>query len=191
MEVTNLNVDAYLFAKEKHKGQKRTGSNKPYFSHCINTADIIIKLFKKNNLVNFDQTFTENIALLHDVLEDTETTFEEIKKFREKIANSVQALTKNKNLSYNEQLKDSLKRISKLSNEVALVKMADRIDNLSSLNPIWNKDRALWYVEQSLLIADMLQTKCPAMSLKLIDSIFCYHSKQQKQFHKKKKNLNF
>lgn len=88
-------------------------------------------------------------------------------------------------------MKDSLKRISKLSNEVALVKMADRIDNLSSLNPIWDKDRALWYVEQSLIIADMLQTKCPAMSLKLIDSIFCYHSKQQKQFHKKKKNLNF
>lgn len=80
MEVTNLNVDAYLFAKEKHKGQKSTGSNKPYFSHCINTADIIIKLFKKNNLVNFDQTFAENIALLHDVLEDTDTTFEEIKK---------------------------------------------------------------------------------------------------------------
>ena len=76
----------YRFAEEAHKGQKRK-SGEPYFSHCAETAEILAEL-------RLD-THTICAGLLHDVLEDTGVTREELQvRFGANIANLVEGVTK-------------------------------------------------------------------------------------------------
>ena len=76
----------YRFAQEAHEGQKRK-SGEPYFSHCAETAEILAEL-------RLD-THTICAGLLHDVLEDTGVTREELQvRFGANIANLVEGVTK-------------------------------------------------------------------------------------------------
>lgn len=82
----------------------------PYGVHLSNVAmEIMIASF---NTDNFDLNFAVQLALLHDVLEDTSTKFEELKNvFGKDIAKGVLTLTKNENLPKEEKMQDALKRI--------------------------------------------------------------------------------
>ncbi len=76
----------YRFAQDAHKGQKRK-SGEPYFSHCVETAEILAELHL--------DTHTICAGLLHDVLEDTGITREELQvRFGANIANLVEGVTK-------------------------------------------------------------------------------------------------
>ena len=76
----------YRFAQEAHKGQKRK-SGQPYFTHCVKTAQILAEL-------RLD-THTICAGLMHDVLEDTGITREELQvRFGANIANLVEGVTK-------------------------------------------------------------------------------------------------
>ena len=76
----------YRFAKIAHKGQRRK-SGQPYFSHCFKTAEILAEL-------RLD-TYTICAGLMHDVLEDTGVTREEMQvRFGANIANLVEGVTK-------------------------------------------------------------------------------------------------
>ena len=82
----------------------------PYVVHLSNVAmEIMIASFYTDN---FDLNFAVQLALLHDVLEDTSTKFEELKNvFGKDIAKGVLTLTKNENLPKEEKMQDALKRI--------------------------------------------------------------------------------
>ena len=83
---TGLILRAYNFAKEYHEGQKRL-SGEDYIIHPLNVAYILADL-------NMDDA-TICAALLHDVVEDTEATNEDIKnKFGDEIAEMVEGVTK-------------------------------------------------------------------------------------------------
>ncbi len=76
----------YRFAQEAHKGQKRK-SGEPYFTHCVKTAEILAEL-------RLD-THTICAGLMHDLLEDTGITREELQvRFGANIANLVEGVTK-------------------------------------------------------------------------------------------------
>ena len=76
----------YRFAQEAHKGQKRK-SGEPYFTHCVKTAEILAEL-------RLD-THTICAGLMHDLLEDTRITREELQvRFGANIANLVEGVTK-------------------------------------------------------------------------------------------------
>ena len=76
----------YRFAQEAHEGQKRK-SGAPYFTHCVKTAAILAELHL--------DTHTICAGLMHDVLEDTGITREELKvRFGANIANLVEGVTK-------------------------------------------------------------------------------------------------
>ena len=76
----------YRFAQKAHKGQRRK-SGEPYFTHCLKTAEILAEL-------RLD-THTICAGLMHDVLEDTGITREEMKvRFGANIANLVEGVTK-------------------------------------------------------------------------------------------------
>ncbi|MDE0470059.1 MAG: bifunctional (p)ppGpp synthetase/guanosine-3',5'-bis(diphosphate) 3'-pyrophosphohydrolase [Candidatus Poribacteria bacterium] len=76
----------YRFSQEAHKGQRRK-SGEPYFTHCLKTAEILAEL-------RLD-THTICAGLMHDVLEDTGITREEMKvRFGANIANLVEGVTK-------------------------------------------------------------------------------------------------
>lgn len=119
------------FAKSKHEGQFDKGGVE-YFYHCFEAMKNVEKLTEK------DVLFHKTVALLHDTLEDTDTTYEELcEEFTTAIADHVLLLTKKKGQSYFDYI-DQLKY-----NEVCRnVKKADLLDNmdLTRLNHITIKD---------------------------------------------------
>ena len=127
---TTLIEKAYTFAEKAHEGQKRE-SGEPYFTHVFETA---------KNLARFGMDAVTIVAgLLHDVLEDTQITEEElIKEFGEDIAFLVKGITKLGTLKYrgHERHVESLRKFFiAIANDlrVVIIKFADRLHNLSTL----------------------------------------------------------
>jgi RelA/SpoT family (p)ppGpp synthetase len=122
---------AYVYAMAAHGSQKRA-SGEAYFNHPLEVAAILTDL-------KLDDA-TIAAALLHDVVEDTETTHQEIEeRFGDEIANLVDGLTKIKRLdlvtteaTQAENLRKLLVAISK-DVRVLLVKLADRLHNMRTL----------------------------------------------------------
>jgi len=122
---------AYDFASQAHAGQKRQ-SGEEYILHPIRVANILTDFSLDTNTIV--------AALLHDVLEDTNTSPETIKKeFGKDITNIVQGLTKINKIQYqgSKRYAENLKKmILALSDDarVAFIKLADRLDNLKSID---------------------------------------------------------
>ncbi|MFC5045792.1 HD domain-containing protein [Aquimarina hainanensis] len=166
---------AIKFAGEKHATQKIPGSEANYLVHISNVAMEILMAYSAQKNFNIDLAI--QAAILHDVIEDTDTTYEEVKKnFGGSVADAVLALTKNVSLpDKRDQMKDSLSRINKLSKEVGMVKLADRITNLQSPPPHWKKEKIQAYHEEAKLIADTLTEKNTYLMTRLLERIEAYH----------------
>lgn len=150
--------NAIQFAGEKHAEQKVPGSNANYLAHLANVCMEIMAAYVADD--NFDVNFAIQMALLHDVLEDTHTDFEELKaEFGERVAKGVQALTKNMDLPKTEAMLDSLKRINELEKEVGMVKLADRITNLQAPPSYWRNSKRMAYWQEAGKILDSLEGK--------------------------------
>lgn len=107
---------------------------------------------------HLDLEFAIPVALLHDTIEDTSTTLEELERqFGKDIATGVMALTKNEKLPKEQQIIDSLTRVKQLSKEVWAVKLADRITNLQEPPSGWSSKKRLKYLEDSKLILHALK----------------------------------
>ena len=140
-------IKAYNFSKEKHAGQKRKYSQLDYFTHPKAVARIIEDLTGKDYLVA--------VALLHDVVEDTDTEYLDIvREFGQRIATLVQELTetpeKRKNRTKADYLIDVM---SKMSEDALTVKLADRFHNVRYLQVDCvspeHLDFIKYYVEQT------------------------------------------
>lgn len=168
---------AMKFAGEKHSEQKMPDSSANYLLHIANVAMEVLCAYNFDS--SFDINFAIQVAILHDTLEDTETTFAEIAQlFGQDIAEAVQALTKNESITSKEnRMLDSLNRINSLRKEVGLVKIADRITNLQRPPKHWNKDKVVNYHRESQLIAAALQNKNAFLNERLESKIQVYLSK--------------
>ena len=156
METQTLYQKAIKFAGEKHSKQKVPGTNSNYLLHLSNVAMEI--LIASCNTKNFDLDFAVQVALLHDTIEDTATSFEEIESiYGTKIAEAVLALTKNEDLPKESQMLDSLNRIKNLQAEVWAVKLADRISNLQAPPSYWDSEKKQKYFDQSKIILKELK----------------------------------
>lgn len=121
---------AYLFAQKAHQGQKRK-SGEPYFIHVFETA---------KNLADFGMDIkTITAGLLHDVLEDTNTTEKKLKKeFGDEIVRLVNGVTKLGKLKYRGQERhvESLRKFFMAVIDdirVLIIKLADRLHNAQTL----------------------------------------------------------
>lgn len=132
-ENADLIEKAYFFAKEKHAGQKRD-SGEPYITHPMAVANILIDL-------KMDATIIIT-ALLHDTIEDTKTTYKEIKElFGKEVEMLVKGLTKVGIVKLRgheeEQQKATLRRMLLTMGKdvrVVIIKLADRLHNMRTLN---------------------------------------------------------
>lgn len=158
MDAQTLYQTALKFAAAKHteKEQKIPGTDLPYVVHLSNVAmEVIVASY---NSVNFNLSFALQVALLHDTVEDTSTTFEELEnQFGAEVANAVSALTKNNALPKEQQMQDSLMRIKKLPPEVWAVKLADRITNLQKPPLDWNIAKKMKYKQEARTILNELK----------------------------------
>ncbi|GAA4466609.1 HD domain-containing protein [Nibrella saemangeumensis] len=157
MTVQTAYQKAILFAAAKHQEEEQTlpGTNLPYVVHLSNVAmEILIAGHATGTL---DLPFAIQVALLHDVLEDTATTAGELtSQFSIAVATAVAALTKNNALPKSEKMQDSLNRIRSCSKEVWAVKLADRITNLQEPPSSWSKAKRLDYVAEAHTILSFL-----------------------------------
>ena len=128
--------EAFLLAKTQHKDQKRR-SGEPYIQHPIEVAYICAQL----------QAGPATIAsaLLHDVVEDTDTTIEEIKeRFGEEVAKIVDSLTKIQRMKLSHmtaedfEAEDHRKIFLGMAQDVRviIVKLADRLHNMRTLDSL-------------------------------------------------------
>ncbi len=166
---------AMKFAGEKHSEQKVPGSQANYLLHISNVAMEVLTSYCHEKV--FDIDLAIQLAILHDTIEDTSATYEEIKQeFGNNVAQGVLALTKNKELfSKRESMFDSLDRINKLSKEVGLVKLADRITNLQTPPSYWDSVKIKAYKEEAKLIAEKLQGKNKYLHDRLLKKIEEYN----------------
>lgn len=178
-ELINMTVNmfskfhsAFAFANVKHQGQKIPGSELPYIAHISN---VCFELLLMPDLNKYDKEFLLTVASLHDTLEDTPTSEEEILDlFGLQVLSAVKALSKNYALPKELQIADSLERILKEPVEVQLVKLADRISNLDKPPVTWAKGKIIRYHESSQLIYEKLRNTDEYLSNKLLVKIKNY-----------------
>jgi guanosine-3',5'-bis(diphosphate) 3'-pyrophosphohydrolase len=138
-------INAINFSALKHCTQKRKDKDQTsYIIHPLSVALLMINIGKVRN-----SEFI-SAALLHDTIEDTETTADElILVFGKTVARLVQEVTDDKTLSYDERKIAQIKNASHKSTGAALIKLCDKISNTSDLhdNPPsdWTNDRKLNY----------------------------------------------
>ncbi|WP_119343567.1 RelA/SpoT family protein [Facilibium subflavum] len=129
-----LLADAFLFGADAHETQIRS-SGEPYFTHPVAVACVLAGM----------RLDTETIiaALLHDVIEDTDVTAEEIaKRYGEKTAQLVEGVTKLTQIEFNTKAEQQAENFRKMilamvkDIRVILIKLADRLHNMTTLAPL-------------------------------------------------------
>lgn len=162
---------AWDFATMAHHGQTfggyEEGMRIDYINHIGSVLTEVLWTIDHSNVRN--PLLAIHCAILHDVVEDTEYTYEDIlERFGKEVAEGVQALTKNTGLPTKEdQMKDSLFRIKQQPYEVWIVKMADRITNIYYPPYYWQNDKILSYLKESELIYNELREANPLLAERL------------------------
>lgn len=166
---------AIKFAGLKHANQNMPDSKANYLVHLSNVAMEVLTAYHKEN--SFDVELAVQAALLHDVLEDTDTSFAELKsKFDTQLATTVLALTKDKSLpDKKEQMRNSLIRINSTFKEATIVKLADRITNLQEPPQHWTNEKIKTYQNEASLILEKLKGKNSYLENRLKEKIINYN----------------
>lgn len=124
-------LQALAFAADKHRTQRRKdASASPYINHPIALSNILL------NEGGVEDERVLVAALLHDTLENTETTAQElVRLFGKEIAELVLEVTDDKALPKAERKRLQIKHAPHISRQAKLVKLADKICNLRGVHP--------------------------------------------------------
>lgn len=130
---------AFLFAFDAHKNQRRL-SGEPYITHLLAVAEILAELHMREDVIV--------AGLLHDVVEDTETTTEQLRAaFGDGIAKLVDGVTKIPELKYESKEKQQAENLHKMllsmvnDLRVILIKFADRLHNMRTIGHMTRKQQ--------------------------------------------------
>ena len=154
---------AYEYAKDKHKDQLRR-SGEPYIIHPIQVAYILSTLGLDHSTIC--------AALLHDVIEDTDVTLEDIaKEFSPEIAEMVDGVTKLSKLNYTSEQEQQVENYRKMflsmgkDIRVILIKLADRLHNMRTLKYL-TRDRQIANARETMDLYAPLANRLGMYSLK-------------------------
>jgi guanosine-3',5'-bis(diphosphate) 3'-pyrophosphohydrolase len=168
---TGLLLSALAFAAHKHRDQRRKDADaSPYINHPIALADVLV------NEGGVDEHDVLCGALLHDTVEDTDTTREELEtRFGARIAGIVLEVTDDKTLEKAERKELQVEHAAHISREAKLVKLADKICNLRDVagNPPagWSLERRREYFEWAKRVVDRLRGVHPGLE-KVFDTAY-------------------
>jgi (p)ppGpp synthase/HD superfamily hydrolase len=169
---------AWEFATLRHLGQtyggRREGEHIPYINHLASVATEV--LWAIGAEPGWDADFAIQCALLHDVIEDTGTSFDTVaSEFGIRVAQGVAALTKDSSIaSPIAKMDDSLRRIRQQDKEVWVVKLADRISNLNHPPFYWDRRKIEQYREEAQRILAALGPANKKMADRLAKKISGY-----------------
>ena len=151
------------FAAHKHRAQRRKDKEaSPYINHPIALADVLV------NEGGVDDPVALCAAVLHDTIEDTETSYEELQqRFGKEVADVVLEVTDDKTLLKAERKERQVTHAPHLSQRARLVKLADKICNLRDIasNPPanWPLERKQEYYEWAKRVIDGLRGAHPGL----------------------------
>ncbi len=144
---------AVAFAADRHAHQRRKGeAGEPYINHLADVARIVAEATGGRDPA------LVIAALLHDTLEDTRTTFDELsQEFGENVALLVRELSQDKSLSKAERKQREIDEAASKSNRAKVIKLADLLSNLRSVihSPPadWSADEREAYVDWAEAVA--------------------------------------
>jgi guanosine-3',5'-bis(diphosphate) 3'-pyrophosphohydrolase len=139
-------LDAVHFAADRHRHQRRKDSAaSPYINHCIEVAQVLAE-------AGVTDTGVLMAAVLHDTVEDTETTPAEIgAHFGDRVRGLVEEVTDDKSLSRDTRKRLQVENAPRASADARLVKLADKICNVRDIGgrpPAgWSCRRCLEYLD--------------------------------------------
>jgi guanosine-3',5'-bis(diphosphate) 3'-pyrophosphohydrolase len=148
---------ASAFAAHKHRDQRRKGAEaSPYINHPIAVANVLA------NEAHITEPVVLAAALLHDTIEDTDTTADELAaEFGPEIAEIVLEVTDDKSLPKQERKRLQIEHAATLSEKAKLVKLADKICNLRDMNqspPLdWSTQRQAEYFIWAKKVVDPMR----------------------------------
>lgn len=157
--MNNLIIRALSFAAHKHRDQRRKDVEaSPYINHPI---DVMTILAIEGGIDDADVLAA---AILHDTLEDTETTPEELTRaFGKKISDIVVELTDDQSAPRPARYQEQLDKAPHYSEEAKLVRLADKIANTRDATrsppPMWSIDRLAGHFAQSYNVVEILRGK--------------------------------
>ena len=142
---------AIVFATQKHEGQKRKGTDIPYIVHPMEVMQILTDMHCEEAVII--------AGILHDTLEDTDTTPEEIREaFGENVLAIVQTESEDKSKTWKERKQRTVAELKEASTESKQVCFADKLSNIRSVyrdklnvgEKIWerfnaDKNNTAWY----------------------------------------------
>lgn len=160
---TKLIMKAYNLANDKHKNQKR-GSGEPYIIHPLNVAYILASIGLDDNTIC--------AALLHDVVEDTDVTNEDLKDiFGTEVAEMVAGVTKLSSIQFatveEKQVENYRRMFLAMGKDirVILIKLADRLHNMRTLKYL-KRDRQIANAKETLELYAPLANRLGLYSIK-------------------------
>ncbi len=158
-------LKAIEFASQKHRDQRRKDASKaPYINHCIRVASILESI---GGICDAEPLMA---AVLHDTIEDTETTAQELEEnFGLHVKELVEEMSDDKSLSKERRKELQIEHAPHVSKEVAPLKFADKIANcedlLVSAPSGWSKQRIYTYFKW----ADTIVERLPRTNLALYE----------------------
>lgn len=159
----HLIVRALVFAARRHRDQRRKDvPASPYINHPIALVDVLC------NEGGVEDTEVLCGALLHDTIEDTETTFAELaSEFGEVICGIVEQVTDDKRLPKAERKRLQIEHAPFISDKAKLVKLADKIANIRDVadHPPegWSLERRQQYFDWAKAVVDGLRGIHPGL----------------------------
>ena len=163
MKHVALLLKALAFAAHKHRDQRRKDAEaSPYINHPIALADVLVN---EGGVTDIDVL---SAALLHDTVEDTATTHEElVEVFGARIARIVAEVTDDQNLPKADRKRLQIERAPNISREAKLVKLADKLVNLRDVadHPPakWDLARRQEYFDWAKQVIDGLRGAHPSL----------------------------
>ena len=168
-ENSELLQKAIEIATAKHKGQVRKNDGRPYILHPFSVLNLLYKYKRKSSNI----FLLAIVIILHDAVEDTDLTLEEIAQiFGYKVASIVDELTSNKEEI--EKMGKSIylsKKMNNMSSYGLLCKLLDRLDNISDLNGM-SEEFILKTINDTKYIIDNLNRKLTKTHIKIIKDIY-------------------
>jgi (p)ppGpp synthase/HD superfamily hydrolase len=146
-EPTTLLLAVLKFAAHKHSRQRRKDLEAtPYINHPIEVAEALCRIGGITDLP------TLQAAILHDTIEDTETSPQELEDyFGQEVRVLVQEVTDDKSLPKQERKRLQVAHAPNLSTPAKLIKIGDKICNVSEITPTqpaeWTLERKLEYLD--------------------------------------------
>lgn len=182
--------NAIIFATLKHQNQKRKGTEIPYIVHPME----VMQILTENNC-------PENViiaGILHDTLEDTDTTPQELEaKFGKSVLDIALSESEDKSKTWRERKQHTIDCLAKDSMETKLVRCADKLSNIKSMyadlqeqgEKLWerfnaSKDDIKWYYESIVnALTDLQQYKMYEELAETVKAVFDIEKFDSHYFH--------